>query len=80
MKTEEIRQKLVDYIQVADEKKVHALYTMVENEIQMEAPDIWTDEFLAELNNRFDEAEKGDAKVYSWEEVVARAKQFAKDR
>lgn len=79
MRTAEIRQKLFEYIRVADDKKVKAIYTMVENEIQ-EDEDIWTDEFLDELNKRTAEFESGKVKGYSWEEVKARAKQFAKTK
>jgi len=52
---------------------------MIENEIQQKA-NIWTDEFLEELSKRTTEFESGKAKGYSWEEVKARAKQFAKNR
>ena len=79
MKTTEIRQKLFDYIRVADEKKVRAIYTMVESEIQEDA-DLWTDEFLDEMNKRASEFESGKVKGYSWEEVKARARQFAKNK
>lgn len=79
MRTSEIRQKLFEYIRVADDKKVKAIYTMIESEIQ-EDEDIWTDEFLNELNKRTAELESGKVKGYSWEEVKARAKQFAKTK
>jgi hypothetical protein len=61
MRTTEIRQKLFDYIRVADDKKVKAIYTIVENEIQEEST-IWTDEFLEELNKRTAEFESGKIK------------------
>lgn len=79
MRTSEIRQKLFEYIRVADDKKVKAIYTMIESEIQ-EDEDIWTDEFLNELNKRTAELESGKVKGHSWEEVKARAKQFAKTK
>ena len=72
MRTSEIRQKLFDYIRVADDKKVKAIYTMIENEIKEDA-NIWTDEFLEELNNRTAEFEHGKVKGYTWDEVKARA-------
>ena len=61
----------------ADDKKVKAFYTIIENEIKEEA-DIWTDEFLQELNKRTGDFESGKVKGYTWEEVKARAKEFAK--
>ena len=77
MSTTEIRQKLFDYIRVADDKKVKAIYTIIENEIKEEA-DIWTDEFLQELNKRTGDFESGKVKGYTWAEVKARAKEFEK--
>ena len=77
MSTREIRQKLFDYIRIADDKKVKAIYTIIENEID-EDTDIWTDEFLQELKKRTVDFEDGKVKGYAWEEVKARAKEFAK--
>ena len=79
MKTTEIRQKLFDYIRRVDEKKVKAIYTMVESEIHEDA-DLWTDEFLDEMNKRASEFESGKVKGYSWKEVKAHARQFAKNK
>lgn len=79
MKSTEIRRKLFDYIRAADDRKVKAIYTMIESEIEEEA-DIWTEEFLEELNKRTEEFEGGKVKGYSWEEVKTRARQFAKSK
>jgi hypothetical protein len=73
MSTTEIRQKLLEYIRVADDKKVKAIYTIVENEIEQDA-DIWTHEFLEELNKRTTDIEGGEVEGVSWEEVKARAR------
>ncbi len=77
MSTTEIRQKLFDYIRVADDKKVKAIYTILSNEIQ-EDTDIWTDEFLQELNKRTADFESGKVMGFTWNEVKSRAKEFAK--
>lgn len=77
MSTTDIRRKLFDYIRVADDKKVKAIYTIVENEIQRDT-DIWTEEFLQELNKRSVDFEGEKVKGYTWKEVKARAKEFAK--
>lgn len=77
MSTTEIRQKLFDYIRVADDKKVKAIYTIIEKEIH-EDVDIWTDEFLQELNKRTEDVESGKIKGLTWKEVKSRAKEFAK--
>jgi hypothetical protein len=68
MKTTEIRKKLTEYIHVADEKKVKAIYTMLQNEIE-EGDNIWTDEFLQELDKRTNEYENGRLKLNSWKAV-----------
>ena len=54
METEVIRERLQEYIRFADDKKVAAIYTMVESEIQDEL-DLWEDQdFLNEMKNRVD--------------------------
>jgi putative addiction module component (TIGR02574 family) len=66
MTTLTIKQKLVDYINRADAKKVKAIYTLVENEID----DIWQNkEFIAELDRRVADMKSGKDKGYSWEEA-----------
>lgn len=79
MSTTEIRQKLFDYIRVADDKKVNAIYTILSNEIE-EDTDIWTDEFLQELNKRTADFESGKVMGFTWKEVKSRAKEFAKTK
>lgn len=71
MTTAAIRQKLYEYIRVADDKKVKAIFTMVEDELQ--AYD-WTkdDAFLDELDKRSNDLKSGKVKGASWEEVKTR--------
>ena len=67
-----IREKLHGYIDTADDKKVEAIYTIVENEI-MENLDLWEDEeFLAELDRRTEELESGKVKGVSLEELKSK--------
>ena len=68
MTTKAIREKLVDYLQTANDKKVRAIYTMVEDEIETNAND-WDEEFLKELDRRSKSFEDGTAKTYTWEET-----------
>ena len=68
MTTTAIREKLVNYLQVADEKKLKAIYTMVEDEINTSAND-WDDDFMKELERRSKSFINGTAKTYSWEET-----------
>jgi len=73
--TVEIRQKLHDYIESAPDKKVEAIYTMVKEEIG-EAYYHWEDEeFVAELQRRDDEYLSGNAKTYTMNEAIERARQ-----
>ena len=68
MTTTAIREKLVNYLQVADDKKVKAIYTMVEDEINTAAND-WDDDFVKELEKRSKSFINGTATTYSWEEA-----------
>lgn len=47
-----IRQKLADYMKVADDKKVKAMYALFEDEIKQEEIE-YTDEFKEELDKRY---------------------------
>ncbi len=66
MTTAAIRKKLVDYLQTADDKKVKAIYTMVEDDIYSSEHGI-NKEFIEELDRRTLSFENGTAKMYSWE-------------
>ena len=77
MSTLEIRERLHKYIDQADDRKVKAIYTMVEEEI--EPTDIWNDDaFVAELERRVNEIESGEVKGYTWEQVQANANKALK--
>jgi putative addiction module component (TIGR02574 family) len=72
MTTTAIREKLYDYIRVAEDRKVKAIYTMLEQEIE-EVYDYWNDkDFIAELDKRSDDYKKGKTKGVPWEEAKAR--------
>ena len=75
MTTKAIREKLVNYLQIADDKKVKAIYTMVEDEINTAEND-WDEDFVAELEGRRKAYLAGTSKTYTWEET----KQAAIDR
>lgn len=82
MTTATKREKLHDFINDADDKKVEAIYSLIENEIE-ESYDHWEDEeFLAEIKKRLDEFESGKVKGISWEQVKlnARKKMAARNK
>jgi hypothetical protein len=78
MKTVEIREKLHHYIETAQDKKVKAIYAMVEDEIQ-ETYDYWNDdEFLTELRRRQESYISGEAKTYTLQETMSDIKKAIK--
>jgi hypothetical protein len=68
MTTTAIRKKLADYLKIADDKKVKAIYTMVEDEITTEEND-WDPDFVKELNRCSRQFKNASAKTYTWEET-----------
>ena len=68
MTTAVIRKKLADYLKVADDKKVKAIYTMVQDEISTGEND-WDENFIRALQSRSRSFKNGTAKTYSWEET-----------
>ena len=71
MTTTNIRHKLYDYIRVAENKKVKAIYTMLEEEIE-EVYDHWGDKnFIAELEKRSADFKSGKVKGVKWEDARA---------
>lgn len=78
MKTADIRHKLHHYIETAQDKKVKAIFAMVEDEIE-ETYDHWNDEkFVAELQRRENAYLNGSAKTFTLKQSVNRAKQAVK--
>ncbi len=75
MTTSAIREKLTNYLQVADDKKIKAIYTMVEDEIETLEND-WDEDFVNDLQQRSQGFIGGTAKTCTWEET----KQAAVDR
>lgn len=66
-----IRNKLYDYIRVADDKKLHAIYNLLEDEIEG-TNEWWKDkQFTAELDRRYEALEKGKDKGVTIEKLEA---------
>jgi hypothetical protein len=75
-----VREKLYDYIRVADDKKVKAIYMMLEDDI-MQDLEWWKDKaFTQELDSRYKAWENGTDKGYSLAEVEASVEQLKKRR
>ena len=64
-----IRNKLYDFIRVADDKKLHALYHLLENEIE-QTNEWWKDKLLVrEFDTRYQAIENGTDKGYTINEL-----------
>lgn len=66
-----IRDKLYDYIKVADDKKIKAIYMMLEDEIAEETEWWKNSAFVAELEKEYAAWESGQDKGHSLAEVKA---------
>jgi hypothetical protein len=71
MTTAAIRKKLISYLEGADEKKVKAIYALVENDIEQGENNsyILTDEQMRVVEERRANYLSGKSKGKSWEEV-----------
>lgn len=66
---ETIRYKLYDYIRVADDKKLLAIYNLLENEIE-ETNEWWENRsFIEELDNRYKAMESGKDNGFTVEQL-----------
>lgn len=66
-----IRDRLYDYIRVADDKKIKAIYMMLEDEIS-EEKEWWNNAaFVAELEKEYEAWESGKDKGYSFADIKA---------
>ena len=75
-----IRDKLYDYIRVADEKKLKAIYSLLENEIT-QTTEWWKQvSFTKDLDQRIENWESGKEKAYTKDEVKLQLQQLKKDR
>ena len=64
-----IRNKLYDYIRVADDKKLNAIYNLLENEIE-QTNEWWKDKLVTlELDSRYQALENGSDKGFTIEQL-----------
>ncbi len=78
MSTAQIRQRLHEIIDAAEDKKLKAIYTLLENDSMAEYS--LSAAQKKELDRRFDNLQKGISKTYTWEDTVAMAEQALADR
>jgi len=69
METHELREKLTEYIKVADEKKLEAIYTLLEDDMETEYKWYEDKAFVAELDERIRRYESGEEPGFTMEEV-----------
>jgi hypothetical protein len=70
-KSAAIRHKLYDYIRLADDKKLTAIYNLLEGEIE-ETSEWWKDKsFVEELDKRYEAMENGSDKGFTVEQLKA---------
>ncbi len=80
MTTAAIRERLYDYIRIADDKKVKAIYALLEEQI-VPAVDWSEDEdFVAELDERVRRYEAGIDRAHTWDELEASIEELKKKR
>jgi len=77
MTTAAIRQKLHSYLEVADDKKIKAIYAIMEEQIE-EYDEEYSDEFKAELDRRIEDYRSGKAKMITAEESKRRIDEILK--
>jgi len=75
-----VRQRLYDYVRVAEEKKLKAIYTMIEAEIDSHVNPLDDRGLIATLDRRSAEMKSGKVKTYTLEETknMARGKAASK--
>ena len=78
MKPLELKEKLHHFIEIAQEKKLKAIYSLVEDEIKSNY-DNWDDAvFIAEISKREQAYLNNASKTFTVEQSVARAKKAVK--
>lgn len=79
MSTSSIRQKLHNYLEVADDKKVKAMYIMLEEDIEQSAVE-YTDRLKEELDKRYADYKTGEANMITEAESKSRIENILKSR
>jgi hypothetical protein len=78
MNTAAIRKQLHSYLEVAEDKKIKAIYTIVQEQVE-ESVINYPDEFKTELDKRYADYKSGKAKMISALESKKRIQKIMKD-
>ena len=73
MTTVAIRKKLVDYMKVADDKKIKAMYALFEDDIEQDGR-ISIEQYNKEIDEAMEEIKRGE--VYTHDKVVKMSKSW----
>lgn len=74
----ELREKLHDYIETADESHLSAIFTLVESDIHEANNYVFDQGTINMLNERAERYDKGLSKTYTVEESMDRIRQLKK--
>lgn len=75
-----IRERLYDYIRVADDKKIKAIYALLEDQVNPLVNWSEDEDFVAELDERVKRYEEGIDKGCTWDELEASIDELKKKR
>lgn len=77
MNTITIRQQLHSYLEVADDKKIKAFYTLLKSDIEDSGVQ-YSDDLKAELENRYHSYKAGQSKMITSSESKRRVRKILK--
>lgn len=69
MKTSELRERLIKYLSKAEDRKVEALYTLLEEDIDADAEFSLTEEHIKIIEDERRKYLNGEGKSYTWPEA-----------
>ncbi len=74
-----IRQKLHNYLEVANEKKIKAIYTMMEQDVE-ESLVAYSDDLKKELDQRLSDYKNGNVEMITAKQSKERISKIMKDK
>ena len=80
MTTTAIRERLYDYIRVADDKKIKAIYTLLEDQVIPQVDWSLDEAVVAELDERVKRYNEGVDRGHTWDELEAEIELLKKKR